>query len=594
MPKINLIKPTASIATSKLLQKKRPNQRHGENAGIEIGEVPKGLVPLGDTGLWITPDEPADPQDCDRYPTSPYCTADFFTLSPVTLVPSIAVDSCNAGIRLDGSIGWLRVPPIAIIYRDPSQECDPSYSPPEEPPPPPPTLANRRPFAVAMPRHPDCIGSALFHCHRTYDVNTGAETIHPGSPPNLENYHEVRSQGMEVDGNEFQLSELRANFPDSNNRYAFIRLYISPATYYPSFLSNGYLYHPYSSDYPFDLVATSLAFCPQAPPLSIFQPPPPPIDFNPLPRDCCMSCCPSSGEPDNSLLNLLIEKVDKLSKVVGVDDYPVSLPTSLISKDEGFLGSLIPNFNEDVPSLTRFLSWYVERFDEIMGQWEIPIEVKDSDPTKPGDQPVGFKLPNMAEAIAEMFGLMLQTSINSQILVNMNTRTMLEVGQNKQQIFKTYMLTLAIADHMGFEYKEVKHKIPMLFDISQDQLDKLLVEAELETTAVEYTDSADLKIVLTELLQAAAIIRAVHFRKFDVKGDVKGDVAKLIKGLVATSDLINDAGKNDQGADRFDDFLEDAERGFTTASGITDTDHPYGRNFNERPRIKEIGQDTAT
>ena len=155
------------------------------------------------------------------------------------------------------------------------------------------------------------------------------------------------------------------------------------------------------------------------------------------------------------------------------------------------------------------------------------------------------------------------------------------------------MLVLAIADHLGFDYKEVKHKIPMLFDITQTQLDKLLQESEIEVSAVDYTDKEDLKIVLLELRQAAAIIKAVHWRKFDMNSDIAQGVKDLIMGLVATSDEVNDSKKDEEdGKDKFDDFLEDAERGFTTSSGITDADHPYGRNYNERPRIKEIGQES--
>lgn len=324
-------------------------------------------------------------------------------------------------------------------------------------------------------------------------------------------------------------------------------------------------------------------------PKPVPEPPPPKL---PKRCDCNMTCCPSTTQNDQ-LLRSLIQKVDKLSKIVGVDDYPVSLPTSLISRDEGFLGNLIPNFNEDVPSLTRFLAWYVKRFDEICGQWEIPIEVKDSDPTKPGDQPVGFKLPNVAEAIAEMFGLLLQSAINSETLVNINTRALIEEGQIKQQTFKTYMMAQAIADHLGFEYKETKHKIPMLFKIGEQELDKLLVEGELEVTAPEYTDPNDLKTSLNDLLQAAAIIRAVHFRKFDPNQDIKQQFKDLIGNLVAGGDRINKQETDPSGKDDFDRFLEDVETGFTQTPGATDPTHPYGRDYDQRPKVKEIGTDTS-
>lgn len=84
---------------------------------VPIVESPKGLVPVGDSGLYATPDEPADPADCDRYPSSIYCGENPFSLEPVSLEPSIILDECNIGIQLDGTFGFIKVPPIAIVYR---------------------------------------------------------------------------------------------------------------------------------------------------------------------------------------------------------------------------------------------------------------------------------------------------------------------------------------------------------------------------------------------------------------------------------------------------------------------------------------------
>lgn len=630
---------------------KKPNPKKPKG-GIGIKEPSGGLVPIFDTGLWITPDEPADPQDCERYPTSAFCDPFFFTLKPFEIEPSIAIDRCNIGVRLDYSFGFIRLPPISLVYRDPSDECKPP-PPPEAPPvgandlvPFPPNNCSEKvtsliiygvqdrhyieewvhpitsdyyfiestavntidsiqfPYTGEVGRYLDANGieqqefaaeiRTTTRYREDYSPAYGFEYRRGIDPSILFREDEipsvfyVRFSGAASTNNVVSstIIALMEGIPQAKERLKNLKNDATVTPHISQDRDNNYVIDGYIAG---EVTNFIKVVCGLALPINN---PPPPIEDNPPPRHCCMSCCPSQGEQDNSLLNLLIQKVDKLSNIVGVNEYPVSLPSSLISKDEGFLGNLIPNNNVDIPNLTTFFAWYIERFDEIMGQWEIPIEVKDTDPTKPGDQPVGFRLPNMAEAIAEMFGLMLQTSINSQISINMQTRTMLEVGQNKQQIFKSYMLVLAIADHLGFDYKEIKHKIPMLFDINQTQLDKLLQESEIEVTAVDYTDKEDLKTVLLELRQAAAIIRAVHWRKFDLKSDVAQGVKDLIMGLVKTSDEVNDSKEDDNGKDKFDDFLEDVERGFTTSSGITDPDHPYGRNYNERPRIKEIGQES--
>ncbi len=635
MPRFNLAKPPRVTPSIELLKEKPQNQ---QPIRWYVEPPSGGLVPIGDTGLYITPDEPADPRDCERYPDSIYCGAIPWTWTPIGLDPVIALDECNIGIKLTPILGWTILPPISFVYRRP--EC---REPEEEPiiHKDVPLFAGRgwySPYSqegftdyerdtaiyatkiVSVEQIPGAYyDDPFYNRHNSvYGVRgtlwkikyldcKGRErywnNLSFGSPGSGEDKEppqgvEIRVVREKIGATTFEALK-RNQYPPNGRPYGLFGL-AEPETesgadendYPPVFLTftdvlfvENYL-TPYLNPPLEETEAEALSAGRNFPPSYCRPYYPPPLP----PEKCCMKCCPP---PDDSLLRLLMKKVDKLSSIVGVDDYPVSLPTSLISKDEGFLGNLIPNRNMDVPSLTRLFAWYIERFDEIMGQWEIPIEVKDSDPTKPGDQPVGFRLPNMAEAIAEMFGLMLQTSINTQIGINMQTRTMLEVGQNKQQGFKSYMLVLAIADHLGFDYKEVKHKIPMLFDITQTQLDKLLQESEIEVSAVDYTDKEDLKIVLLELRQAAAIIKAVHWRKFDLKSDVAKGVKDLIMGLVATSDEVNDSKKDEEdGKDKFDNFLEDVERGFTTSSGITDTDHPYGRNYNERPRIKEIGQES--
>ena len=101
--------------------RKAPRPATGRGFFLRFKAPSEGLVPIGNTGLYVTPDEPADPTDCDRWPDSPYCGGNPFSLAPVSFEPSIAIDGCNIGIRFDGSIGFIKVPPVSIVYRKP--EC---------------------------------------------------------------------------------------------------------------------------------------------------------------------------------------------------------------------------------------------------------------------------------------------------------------------------------------------------------------------------------------------------------------------------------------------------------------------------------------
>lgn len=305
------------------------------------------------------------------------------------------------------------------------------------------------------------------------------------------------------------------------------------------------------------------------------RPPPPPQDI------CCMpQCCPP---PDNALLKSLIKKVNKLSEIIGVDEYPASMPKSLISKDEGFLGNLIPNSNDNVPNLTQLLGKFIHYYDELMGQWEIPIEVKDTDPSTPGDQPQGFKLTNLSEAMAELFSIAFQSHVNTELLCNMLTRNLIETGADKQQNFITYKLLQALTDWVGFKQGNEKLKMPLSFTPGKTRWDELLQDTQIDVVVPEFDEKLGLEADLIRFRRMAAIIEANFYRKVDANGDIKAQLMKTLKDTLAASKNLSNIDETS-----FGQFINDAEIGFTNTPGITDTQHPYGESLEHRPRIRDL------
>jgi hypothetical protein len=239
-----------------------------------------------------------------------------------------------------------------------------------------------------------------------------------------------------------------------------------------------------------------------------------------------MRCC-----PDNSaLLQQILKVVKQNKKVLGFDDYPVSVPESFVSVDGK------EKANKNVESITQFFAWYIERFDEIVGEFEIPIEVEDIDLLKDGNQTVKFKLPNIAEAIAELFLMMINISINNETQLNIAIRTLTEAGADKQQNFKSAMMLDAIIEYLGFSYKDVAQKLPLTFTPGKEVLIEILKETEVDVSTIEYDDNMNLQRALFELLQSAAIIRTKHWKQIDPKKDIKGQV---LSTLLQNKDLIS-------------------------------------------------------
>lgn len=247
------------------------------------------------------------------------------------------------------------------------------------------------------------------------------------------------------------------------------------------------------------------------------KPPPPPKK---------MRCC-----PDNSALLKEILKIVKQNKeAIGYDDLPANLPKSFIVENNADQGQ------EDKPNLVQIIGWLAERLDETIGQFELEIEIQDSDAVKKGDQPVTIKLPNIAESLGEITMMLLSILYDTDLSVNLNSKLLAEIGSSKQIAFKNNQAIDTIVDYLGYGIKQVREDLPMSFTPGAEEFDKLLKPKTIKVPVDELDDTRTLPTILQELLQAAAIIRAVHWRQVDPKKDI---AKQILSDIDYEDDYIN-------------------------------------------------------
>jgi hypothetical protein len=286
---------------------------------------------------------------------------------------------------------------------------------------------------------------------------------------------------------------------------------------------------------------------------------------------------------------------------LGLARFPGQLPTTIIQE--------VPKEGEEpaepaqvpIPDLVTLLNWQFERDDERWGQWEVQIDIKDSDITKEGDQKKSIKFPNLAESVAELEGQMLSIMTNVDGLVALQVKNLAESGMARQEAIKGYLASKAIIKYMAFKSTEIDIPVPMTFTAGAETISELLKESEGHIKGTDYVEKETLRDVYLDLLQAAAIIRAVHWQRIDTKTDTKSQLLSILKGSVdLAASIVKPQSPNENGSEKtfdpeknFEDFIDSVENGFRDSTGITDIQNPYGKPPNRRPRIRQIGDNIS-
>lgn len=608
--------------------------------------IVSGLVPIGDTGLYRNANTPTDPTNCARYPDSLFCGGNPLSILPLGYEPNIVFDSCNVGIRVTPVVGFVRLPPIALIYRKPECRFKP-YTKVDESP-------ELTCYLV------DCLGGDVTIGY------SGTEWI-PGNINDLEGYDSATVSDLEYNFDNFGRKQLYTikkritilnyqglqtcflsvrsgnswitGMTNPDNPTTTMKGGVPDSDYHPG---TGYITRPmytisHSGDqenvdayflarYMFDDFKIDYINC------SLNQPPPPPIFKE---EEDEMGCC--------DLVELLIKKVNALdkkigsfpqsiniydekeaevgaqakiidiqnvaegiklttqrievaSKIIGIEEYPITVPENLVTETEVENGELKEKEvkTKELSNHTQLITWFFERFDEVFGQWEIPIAIQDgiADENDNAEQTQYLKFKNLSEFLAELMGLVLNLSINSEANINVSTRAMIEAGEARQEAIKAYLYAKANSEYLAYGKQEYPFPLFLSFTPGAMSLDKVLQVNEVKVKGIKFFDSHTFQDHLIKLLEAAAITTAVNRVSYNRKGSPEQQIMSYLRDKLLMADILTGK-KNPNGSEKetedFDVWADQAERGFADVPGVVNTTEPYGKPFEERPRIRKLG-----
>ncbi|MEH2215594.1 MAG: hypothetical protein V7K72_00395 [Nostoc sp.] len=286
-----------------------------------------------------------------------------------------------------------------------------------------------------------------------------------------------------------------------------------------------------------------------------FITPPPPTKHKP--KDCECMC-------NDSLVKLLLQRIGNL---------PASVPDNFASKTPHQI---------TLNSLAEMLIWQAQQMDALAGQYPIPLTIK-GDPTDSNSKDQHLELPNQAETLAEILGLLVTTKRDTHATLIGIIKVLAESGMIKSLATQTYDVTHANAEFLGYKLEQVKRTIPSTFTPNGKNLAETFKQTNIDITSYENKDSTDLQDDLKKLLQMAARWNAQNWRTIGANAAVS--LAQNFMGNVDTVTNTHEAIKQEI----FADFLKEVEQGFTHAEGVTDASDPWGNPIDEAPTVRQIG-----
>ncbi len=230
----------------------------------------------------------------------------------------------------------------------------------------------------------------------------------------------------------------------------------------------------------------------------------------------------------NNRVKDLQQSATTLKKVTGADDFPMILPEYLL---DDFIDK-----PATIPNQVAYNVWLLKQIDALVGLFPIKIERVDENGQK---QMLVFE--NIAEAIAELTGLIAQVAFDADTAVNVSTRATGEAVGAKAAALQAGSYLKAIIDYMGFQGEAVSFDVPISVTPGAVGLDGKLQESELKdflkpstqkAIGFKNTDPVDQRLVLQRILQSGEISRAALFRplKPDAKQNpLTGDAIKADK-----------------------------------------------------------------
>lgn len=266
-------------------------------------------------------------------------------------------------------------------------------------------------------------------------------------------------------------------------------------------------------------------------------------------------------------LGQTFDNTEEIKRRIRPEDFPIVVPDQIANPTGG---------TRTIESLAELGVWIVQQLDGVAGKWPMEVPV-------PG---VGQALavPNISEAMAEVFGMLISQQVTAAQILNTSSRTLAQAGSATQQAALANMIAKGNAEFLGYQAQPSAVDMPLTYSPGKDPGEGLLEESTAKIQGWQNTDNTDMKQIMADLLHAAQIIKAVYWRRLSAGGDFEQQIDEQIRGKADFLDHLRQNPPPSDGSD-WEQYLQDVEAGFKR---LSKDETPYNRPAEEGPRIRDL------
>ena len=300
-------------------------------------------------------------------------------------------------------------------------------------------------------------------------------------------------------------------------------------------------------------------------PPEILPPPPPPPP---------MSCCPNTQETDqmlrlilkrigepkevvifdedlarkgaqkakkkpeslNEYLQLAVERTEIISRIVGIENFPITVPDTMIEPHkEGIFGKIFGFIDgkkkRKINTIAELITWMSEQDSAVLGQFHQVIDFETGGKDKKGKaEKATVVLPNVAETLKEIIILTSQMALQNNVQTELIFKIASEVVAARAAAHKSAVIAADIQDYLDYptetksaeittnvNFPRVTQNKKGQFEVTSANEDykEFLKAGSVKFSYDDWTGDTSLRDQLMDLLQVASALRASMMQRID-------------------------------------------------------------------------------